>query len=274
MNCFAVLVNSEKTFAGETAGVIRDYLTKHGKTCGVFYDSAEIPGDAECVLVLGGDGTLLRAAKLVRDRELPLLGINLGTVGYLAEVEKNQIIPALERLLCEDYTIENRMMLYGTVSRKGKLVCRETALNDIVINRLQQMRTFKFKNYVNGAFLNEYRADGMILSTPTGSTGYTLSVGGPIVSPMANLIMITPIAAHTLNSRTIVLPGSDRVTVEIGYGRTGETKDVAAVYFDGEMAVSLDTGDSVTVEKSSTYTRIIKINNISFLEVLRQKLAD
>ena len=136
------------------------------------------------------------------------------------------------------------------------------------------MRTFKFKNYVNGAFLNEYRADGMILSTPTGSTGYTLSVGGPIVSPMANLIMITPIAAHTLNSRTIVLPGSDRVTVEIGYGKTGETKDVAAVYFDGEMAVSLDTGDSVTVEKSSTYTRIIKINNISFLEVLRQKLAD
>ena len=119
MNCFAVLVNSEKTFAGETAGVIRDYLTKHGKTCGVFYDSAEIPGDAECVLVLGGDGTLLRAAKLVRDRELPLLGINLGTVGYLAEVEKNQIIPALERLLCEDYTIENRMMLYGTISRKA-----------------------------------------------------------------------------------------------------------------------------------------------------------
>ena len=167
---------------------------------------SQIPEDTQCVLVIGGDGTLLQASRDLQEKNIPLLGINMGTLGYLAEVEESGVRDALDKLLADEYVVEERMMLEGAAFHNGKQILQDIALNDIVIGRQGRLRILDFRVYVNGEFLNASSADGIILSTPTGSTGYSLSVGGPIVSPEASLILISHIAPHTLNNRSIVLP--------------------------------------------------------------------
>ncbi len=274
MEHFTILRNTDKPDTYSVAGEISEYLQSHGKQAFVCLDGSEIPDGTDCVLVLGGDGTLLRAAKAVLDRQIPLLGINLGTLGYLAEVDVPGVKPALDQLIAGNYQIEKRMMLTGRITHGDEVIYKSEALNDIVLRRKKPMRTFVFRNYVNGIYLNEYRADGMIVATATGSTGYSLSAGGPIVSPSANLMLMTPIAAHVLNTRSVVLSENDRVEVEIGEGKTGRCHKAASVSFDGSEQHYLDTGDRVYIERAKQSTRILKINNISFLEVLRRKLSD
>ena len=274
MKHFAVLRNPLKDVGGHFSKKISEYLTSRGGTCYLTDDGFDIPEGTECVLVLGGDGTVLRTAKKVVDRQLPLLGINLGTLGYLAEVDKNGIYSALDKLLTDRYTIEERMMLKGSVYRDGVLVGEDIALNDVVILRHGHLRVVRFSVYVNDAYLTSYQADGIILSTATGSTGYSLSAGGPIVAPEANLTVMTAIAPHTLNSRSIILPSHDRVTVEIGMEHTPDGISEVDATFDGGEEVTMQTGDRIDIERSELTTRIIKINHISFLEVLRQKMAD
>lgn len=143
-------------------------------------------------LLYWGDGTLLQAARDVVHLDIPLLGINLGTLGFLAEVDKNSVYPALDRLLSDDYELEDRMMLEGKIYRGEELIGKDIALNDIVIGREGHLRVIRFKNYVNDAYMNSYNADGIIISTPTGSTGYSLSAGGPVVSPSASMMIMTP----------------------------------------------------------------------------------
>lgn len=227
----------------------------------------------DCVVVLGGDGTLLRAADKAVDRQIPLLGVNLGTLGYLAEVNRTMILPALDKVMRNDFEIEKRMMVTGTIFHQGIKVHTGIALNDIVITRQGPPRILKFQNYVNGEFLNSYQADGIIISTPTGSTGYSLSAGGPIVSPQADLLILTPLAPHTINTRSIIFPKSDEIMVEIGPGRS-PSPEAATVNFDGEGDHKVETGDSIVVRRSRKGTNIIKISNLSFLEVLRKKLSD
>lgn len=238
-----------------------------------YTDADRIPDDMECVIVLGGDGTLLQAARDVVDREIPLVGINLGTLGYLAEIDQHSVYPALDRLMSDRFTIERRMMLSGTVLREGKVIAADIALNDIVIGREGAPRVVRFNNYVNDTFLNTYKADGIIISTPTGSTGYSLSAGGPIISPSASMILMTPLAPHTLNTRSIVFPAEDIIAVEIGKGRDGGPEQGMAS-FDGAARVPMVTGDRIVISKSKKDTRIIKINNISFLETMREKMSN
>ena len=226
----------------------------------------------ECVLVLGGDGTLLRAARNMIDRDVPLLGINLGTLGYLAEVEIGAIEPALDKLLADDFTREERMMLAGQVNRQNH-VEENFALNDIVISRCGSLQILIFQIYVNGQFLNSFSADGMIVSTPTGSTGYNLSAGGPIVEPAANLLLLTPICPHTLNTRSIVLAPEDEIRIEIPSGKDGALQAVEA-NFDGSYKISLETGDSIVIRKASKTTGILKLNMESFLTVLHKKMSE
>ena len=171
---------------------------------------SEILDNAEYLIVLGGDGTLLQAARDVVHREIPMLGVNLGTLGFLAEVDKQSVYSALDKLMEDDYEIEERMMLTGTVWRDGKIIGRDVALNDIVIGRDGHLRVVRFKNYVNDVYLNSYNADGIIISTPTGSTGYSMSAGGPIVDTKADLMLITPINPHSALAKSIVV-GSDAV---------------------------------------------------------------
>lgn len=206
------------------------------------------------------------------DRQIPLLGINMGTLGYLAEIDRDSIGPAIDHLIRDEYEIERRMMLTGDMYRGNEIIASDIALNDIVIVRDGPMRMVRFKNYVNGEFLNTYTADGIIISTPTGSTGYSLSVGGPIVSPGASMIMMTPIAPHTLNTRSIIFSSEDEITVEIAQGKSkGDAKAIAS--FDGDTDLTMTTGDRIVIRRAKPDTQIIKISNLSFLEVLRQKMS-
>lgn len=272
MKKFAIFRNTDKDPRGVVSKNIADHLTAKGGICIVLDDDEELCEEVDCAIVLGGDGTLLRAAKKVIDRDFPLLGVNLGTLGYLAEVDRNSIYTAMDRLLTDRYTIEKRMMLQGTVFRGNEELLSDVALNDVCIVRQGPLRVVRFLNYVNGAFLNSYQADGVILSTATGSTGYSLSAGGPIVSPEANVILMTPISPHTMNMRSIIFKSSDRIVVEIGRGHI-KTDAEACVSFDGGAYVSVTEGDRIEIKKSEKCTKIVKINDISFLEVLRQKMA-
>ncbi len=284
MDCFYIITNSVKDKELLVTHKISNYLKEHGKSCviqqsdhghndGSFHytDASQIPENADCVIVLGGDGTLLQAARDVVDRQLPLFGINLGTLGYLAEIDQYSIYPALDHLMGDNYEIERRMMLCGSVYHNGELLEQDIALNDIVISRERSLCVVKFHNYVNDEFLNSYNADGIIIATPTGSTGYSLSAGGPIISPDASMILMTPLAPHTLNTRSIVFSDNDKITVEIGPGRD-ETIERGMAAFDGDTTVPMVTGDRIVIEKSTKDTRIIKINNVSFLETLRKKM--
>lgn len=226
MDKFYIITNSDKDKDFQITNEIVSYLKKNGKKCQVqqaerklegayHYTNPElIPEGTQCILVLGGDGTLLQAARDVVYRKIPMLGINLGTLGFLAEVDRQSIHAALDKLIADDYEIEERMMLTGTVWHGDKIIGQDIALNDIVIGREGPLRVVRFKNYVNDVYLNSYNADGIIIATPTGSTGYSLSCGGPIVSPNAAMTLMTPIAPHTLNTRSIIFPEEDVITVE------------------------------------------------------------
>ena len=286
MDKFFIIANRQKDKELKTARKVEAYLNSKGKSCILreetseqkarsnhYTDVEKIPKDVECIIVIGGDGTLLQAARDVVNRQIPLLGINMGTLGYLAEIDRSSIDGALNHLMLDEYTIEKRMMLNGKVYHKEELIAEDVALNDIVIGRDGPLHVTRFHNYVNGEFLNSYTADGIIIATTTGSTGYSLSAGGPIVSPETNILIMTPVAPHTLNTRSVIFPAEDEITVEIGEGSQGcEAK--AVVSFDGDTNVPMRTADRVAIRRSVKDTQIIKISNISFLEVLRRKMKN
>ena len=285
MDKFYIITNCAKDQNLQFTNQIVSYLKEHGRECPVqqaerkkegayhYTDPDMIPEGTECLLVLGGDGTLLQASRDVVYREIPMLGINLGTLGFLAEVDKHSVYSALDQLMEDDYEIEDRMMLTGTVYRGDKVIGRDVALNDIVICREGALRVVRFKNYVNDVYLNSYNADGIIISTPTGSTGYSLSCGGPIVSPNGAMTLMTPIAPHTLNTRSIIFPAEDVITVELGEGRHEDMENGLAS-FDGDTVIPMVTGDRIVIQKASVSSRILKLNHVSFVEVLRQKMRD
>jgi len=285
MKNFFMITNPLKDPALENTHLAAAYLERAGCRCQIrvreerwdggpsYTDASKIPADTECILVLGGDGTLIEAARDTVELDIPLLGINLGSLGFLAEVEKNNIPHALQLLIDNAYHIEQRMMLDGRVYRAGKEDGRSHALNDIVITRSGSLQIMHFHIYVNGQFLNGYDADGIILSTPTGSTGYNLSAGGPIVEPRASLLVLTPICPHTLNSRSIVLSAGDEVVVEMAEGKKG-AQCLAEVNFDGGHTMGLKPGDRIVVTKSEKTTEIVKLSQASFLEVLHRKMSE
>ena len=181
------------------------------------------------------------------------------------------MIPALDALLQDTYQIEHRMMLQGDVYNSGRLMRTKRALNDVVIGRKDGMHLISMDLLVNGAYLNTYRADGLIIATPTGSTGYSLSAGGPIIAPEAGLFLVTPLAPHTLNTRGIVLPPDSRITVRVNNGRD-QTTEHAMAYFDGGDRQGMDTGDYVEIRRADQDVLIVKTRNDSFLDILRRKL--
>lgn len=234
---------------------------------------AEMPGNVDCMIVLGGDGTVLQAAREMKKCRVPIIGVNLGTLGYLAEVEPFSLEESLERLVQGDYVQESRMMLKGRICFSGGGEQEDWALNDIVIARQGSLQIMKFNIYVNGQFLNNYSADGMIVTTPTGSTGYNLSAGGPLVEPGARLMVLTPICPHSLNQRSIILSPEDIIEIEIPKGRDGGEQRMEA-NFDGSHQAPLRTGDRVRIAKSEEVTEFIRLNQVSFLEVLHKKMQD
>ncbi len=284
MRHFFIIPNRGKDKDLQVTGGILSFLEEKGCSCTLcpeiketdgkwhYTDPALVPPGTECVIVLGGDGTLLQAARDLVGSGIPLLGINLGTLGFLAEIEKSSLYPSLEKVIFDRYIVEERMMLNGTVFHRDRIVGSDVALNDITIAREGHLRVVNFKNYVNHEYLNSYSADGIIISTPTGSTGYNLSAGGPLVSPRASLIIMTPVAPHTMNTRSIVFPQGDTITVEIGPGRRTDDERAFAC-FDGDTVFPMVTGDRVVIRSDVTTTRILKLKQLSFIEVLRQKMS-
>ena len=277
MERFYLITNRAKDPDLTVTDQIRQYLEERGKTCLLcdnsekgekyhYTDPAKVPSDIDGILVLGGDGTLLQAAGDVVDLQIPLLGINLGTLGYLAEIDRDTLYPALDHLMADEYTIEHRMMLCGSIYRDGKLIAEDTALNDITITREGNLRVVRFDNYVNGEFLNSYSADGIIVATPTGSTAYSMSVNGPIIIPQSNNIVLSPVAPHSLNVRPLVIPDTYKITLGV------ESRNkYFLISLDGRSEI-FPTGIQLTVSKADYTTKVIKRYNHTFYQTLREKL--
>lgn len=274
MESFYIITNQLKDRDYSVTIEIKDYIERKGKRVILAQKDEEgfiVPGtvleDADCGLVLGGDGTLIRAIRDLEGSRLPLLGINIGTLGYLTDVELKDYKSAIDRLCEEDPNIEKRMMLEGVMSSGEK----DLAVNDIVLTREGNLRIVKFNVYVNRTLLNTYQADGVIICTPTGSTGYNLSAGGPVVEPTASLMVITPICSHALNTSSVVLSAEDDVEVEICEGRYGRQEEVALCY-DGAVQRQLVSGDRVKIRKSDAKAHLVKLSEESFMITMREKM--
>lgn len=281
MKHFYIIVNPRRDQQLKLTKEIYHFILEHGGTCGyqenreeegMLFDGDRIPGETECILVVGGDGTLLRAARNMAGRNVPLIGINTGHVGYLCELEEDMAIQGIRQLLeGEEYVVERRMLLEGVCVRKDGTGRERIALNDIVIHRCGILQVMDIVISVNGEYLNTYSADGIIIATPTGSTAYSMSAGGPIVDPKAELLVVTPISPHTLNAKSIVLSAEDEITIEVRARNQGQEENVE-VSFDGAPIGTLRAGEQIVVRKSQAHTRILKLSRLGFLERLRKKL--
>ena len=270
MKNFILITNEEKDTDLKLSNQMIEHIEEKGGTAKVFTDFkiSDIPADTECILVLGGDGTLIRVATKVESLEIPLIGVNLGTLGYLCELEEATVMGALDRLMQDDYMMEKRIMLTG---HKENCTNSKVALNDIVIHRAGTLQILSLNVYVNGEFLNTYNADGIIVATPTGSTGYSMSAGGPIVDPKGQMLLLTPNNAHNLNAKSIVLSAEDEIEIEIG-SRRMQKDEKAWVSFDGDTVEELSVGERFIISKAINHTKICKLNKKSFLEILRKKM--
>lgn len=277
MKKFVIYTNPYKDVDKQITNKVKNYLTGHGATI------CEGNQPDAMTLVLGGDGTMLQAI-----RELPFdgpyIGINLGNLGFLTEIEKDNIEASLDRLLADDYVLEKRMLLEGKVDFANDNAWANEAdsrsdvksiwaLNDVVLTRCGSLKILSFEIYVNGRLLHEYLADGIIVSTPTGSTGYNLSAGGPLASPASEVIMLTPICPHSLNQRSIILSGDDIVEIKIPMSKDNHPQEME-VSFDGSNRQMVHTGDSIVVGRSNRYINIARLGKDSFLDVLNRKMSE
>jgi NAD+ kinase len=227
---------------------------------------ADLPAQVDAVIVLGGDGTLLSMARAVGDLGVPLLGINLGGLGFLTATTLDELLPAMKALLAGAMAVEERMMLSARLVRGGQVVGEYVALNDVVITKSAMSRIIDLAVSVDGRHATAYRADGLIISTPTGSTAYNLSAGGPILFPTMDAVVLTPIAPHTLSNRPIVLPGAQRIDVTL------RVEQEVMLTMDGQVGVPLRERDTVEVGKARARIRLMRFEQKDFFSVLRTKL--
>ena len=234
---------------------------------GAAFSLHKMPKDIDMFIVLGGDGTLLSVARAMKARQVPILGVNLGSLGFLTDVALKDLYGTLESVLAGDYVIDSRALLRAELVRKGKVITTERVLNDVVITKGAIARIIELGVDVDEQFVAIVRADGLIVSTPTGSTAYSLAAGGPIVHPDLGAVVLTPICPHTLTYRPVVM--SDRVTVELTL--RGEPGEVYAT-FDGQASELMEPGDVVSVRKSRNAVKLVRIPDKNYYHVLRHKL--
>lgn len=277
MNNFLIFANDQKDIGLSLSKRIVEYLNKKGGIGTIVTDKEEdyennllkdeLLDSVDAIIVLGGDGTMLRAVRCIGSHSIPLVGINLGTMGFLTEIDRTQVDEALDRLLKDEFKIEERMMIEGQV-----FGATYHSLNDIVITRAGFSRIIGLSIYVNDQLLDTYEADGVIVATPTGSTGYNLSAGGPIVSPQSRLIIVSPISPHSLTTKSVVFDGGDKIRIEIvRRGKTQKTEAIAS--FDGDNNIELGVGDVIEVKLSEKTTKLIKMYDVNFYSVLREKIG-
>jgi NAD+ kinase len=227
----------------------------------------DIPAHVEMIIVLGGDGTLLSVARQVWDKNIPILGVNLGGLGFLTEIALDELYRVLERVVQNDFEVNEREVLNAGVIRKGKQIADFTVLNDAVINKGALARIIDLETTINGEYLSTFRSDGLIISTPTGSTAYNLSAGGPIVYPSLHTIIITPICPHTLTIRPIIIPDDVKIRALL------KSRDEEVILtLDGQQGFNLEFEDALEVKKAEGKILLIKSPYRHYFELLREKL--
>ena len=224
--------------------------------------------DLSCVFALGGDGTFLSAVRWIGDQKIPILGVKFGELGFLAETDENSLLRVGEAVLKGAFKTRPRMRLQVKIDRHGKQISKATVLNDVVINRGASTHLAHIQTYIDEHFLTEYRADGLIVSTPTGSTAYSLAAGGPIVHPGVNSILLSPICPFTLTNRPLLVPDSVRIKIQLA-----ERSSDAIVTFDGQAACEIDSGDMITIQKGDHPIYVITLlDHDDYFDLLKTKL--
>ncbi len=227
----------------------------------------EMAGRIDIIFVLGGDGTFLNVARFFAGQEIPLLGFNLGRMGFLTEMDSGNLNNILENLLQDKYYIEERMMLEGTVYRDGKKITRVVGLNDIVVSKGAFARVIELTLYISGEIITTYPGDGMVVATPTGSTAYSLSAGGPIISPSVKSLVVTPICPHTLYARSLVVQHDDIIEIEV---ERADRRIMLTV--DGQEGIRLGVGDIVRLTGAREKTYLVRFEGSTFYQILRTRL--
>ncbi|NOQ96036.1 MAG: NAD(+) kinase [Desulfobacterales bacterium] len=230
-------------------------------------EDTSIPDTVDLVVVLGGDGTLLGAARKVGRYGLPILGVNLGGLGFLTEIPLEMLYKDIEKVITGQVTVEPRLMLQASVLRNGEEKCRFSVLNDVVINKGALARIIDLRVSIDGHFLTTFRSDGLIISTPTGSTGYNLSAGGPILYPDLEALILTPICPFTLTQRPIIVPDTSVIEVQMG-----KHNEEVILTFDGQVGFDLMAHDRVIISKSEKKLKLIKSPDQDYYDILRTKL--
>ena len=279
INCVGVVVKPNHKEAWETACKLSDWLAQRGiELIGKPHaenkvykiqtaDPEEFKKDVDLIVVLGGDGTMISTARLTGDREILVLGINYGSLGYLTEFRIEEMFPALESILEGNYEVDRRVMLDVEHRREDKLLETGRVLNEVVINKAALARIIEIEVELNRLYVNAFRADGLIVSTPTGSTAYNLSAGGPILYPSMNAIVLTPICPFTLTNRPIVVPDEAEINLRIKNENEG-----VILTLDGQIGYQLQEKDIILIRKSKTNFNLIKPPNRNYFDVLRNKL--
>ncbi|WP_455245963.1 NAD(+)/NADH kinase [Petrachloros mirabilis] len=250
-NIDVILDTTSATLLGEKGGLQKTQLASR----------------ADVLLVLGGDGTMLNAARLAGERGIPILGVNMGGLGFLTEVRLDHLYPSLERVFANEFVLDERLMLAIHIHRHGETVAQGVVLNDVVISKGTLARMIELKIEIQGHFVTNLRGDGLIISTPTGSTAYSLSAGGPIINPAVHSLILTPVCPHTLTHRPIIVPDDSEIDVTL------TSKDEGAMAtLDGQVGVALTQGDTVVIKASEFRTKLIRFPETNYFSVLREKL--
>ncbi len=281
MKAVGIVTNKDKDKEFKFTKILASLIKKNGGQCYVTNDVAVLIGahdkgldeqdvfkKSDIIVSLGGDGTFLKVARSAYKVDIPIIGVNLGSMGFLTEVEKKDMEQVVSLIIKGEYHVEKRMMLEAKILRKNCVIAEDIALNDIVISRGALSRILHVKTYINDTFVDIFPGDGLIVSSPTGSTGYTLSAGGPIVEPDIELIIVTPICPHILYTRSFITTGERSVKAIIDENYKHE----AMVTVDGQKGYEIRGGDEVLVYKSKHYIKLIRIKTRDFFNVLRTKI--
>jgi NAD+ kinase len=275
-----IVANIAKEKSPEYTALLREWMVKRGLEvyldegiaakigCPPGVEKGKLWALVDLLVVFGGDGTILRTARLTRKRDLPIVGINLGGFGYLTEVNLSEMFSAMELILAGDFKVEKRMMLDVEIQGDEEPFREGTVLNDVVINRGNLSRIVELETTVDGHYMTTFKADGLIIATPTGSTAYSLAAGGPIIFPELNSIIINPICPHTLTNRPVILPEDAVVRVALCTPEQGAT-----VTLDGQVSFTVKFGDTITIRKSGYITTLVSSPHRDYLEILRTKLG-
>lgn len=268
LNKLGVIVGPRKPGMDGVVQKLEEWCKEHNVECNLIpVDAQDLECSADLIVVLGGDGTMLAAARIIGDREIPVVGVNFGFLGYLTDFTLDEMFTALDCVCAGQFEVDERMMLEASVVRKGELVRLRRALNDVVINKAAPARMIELECRINDAYVNHFRADGMIVATPTGSTAYSLSAGGPIVHPNLSAIVLTPICPHMLSNRPFVVSSDSVVTISFK-----QAIEELNVTIDGQHAIDLHSDDQIEVRRSQSVFSMLRPANRNYFEVLRTKL--